>query len=61
MERKAGRPKGGKLSEEDKLKSKVRIKDYQKDYRKLHQSKPKQINAFLKRIKTITIEKKINE
>jgi hypothetical protein len=58
LERKAGRPKGGKLSDSDKLKAKERIKEYQKDYRKSHQSNPRQINAFVKRIKTITIEKK---
>jgi hypothetical protein len=58
MERKAGRPKGGKLSDEDKLKAKDRIKDYQKNYRTTHQ--PKNLNSFVKRIRTIIIEKKIN-
>ena len=56
--RKAGRPLVP-LTTEEHAESKNKVLEYQKEYRKNHQSNPKILNHFVKRIKTVEIKSQV--
>lgn len=50
-----GRPKGGKLNEEQKLESIKQTKEYQKKYRELHKSQSVKLKQFIDNVCQIKI------
>ena len=55
MEIKVGRPKGGKLTDEQKIQSKLHIKEYQKKYRESHRSQTNTLKHLINEISQIKI------
>jgi len=56
--RKAGRPKGGKLTDEERLETKRHTKEYQKKYREMHRTKFVKLKYLIQNISQIKINDK---